>query len=255
MPATATTPRSARETYDRDGFTVVPQIMTLDELSDLHDATQRYIREELPRLPIDAAYYEDKNDPSTLFRLASLELYNPVFRNLLWSDTMRNLAAGLLGEPAAPRGVMMFGKAPKVGKQTPPHQDTYYWMIDPPGAGLTMWIPLDRADESNGCVHYAAGSHRDGLRPHGESKQFGFSFGLLDYGDRDRKREAPVPIDAGDLIAHNGLTVHRADPNLSDRRRWAIGLVYFGQSAVIDKERSRAHAEKIKAEWKASNAL
>src|SRR5690606_24826976 len=116
------------------------------------------------------------------------------------------------------------GKPPRVGSETPPHQDSYYWRIDPIDAGVTFWLPLDKVDEANGCVRYIPGSHRQGMRPHGESKQFGFSLGLLDFGDADRRDEVPVPVDAGDMIAHAGLTVHRADPNRSDRRRWAVGL-------------------------------
>jgi len=256
---TATVPSSTRATaaehYARDGFAAIRGLFTAQEIQALRTEIERYVRDELPRLPSDAAYYEDKNDKRTLFRLEKLALYNPMIRDLLWSEKMMGLMRDLLEDEPKPQHVMLFAKPALVGSATPPHQDSYYWMIEPIDAGVTCWLPMEAVDESNGCVRYIPGSHKKGMRPHGPSKQFGFSLGLLDFGDQDYADEVPVPVEVGDMIAHSGLTIHRADPNRSDRGRWAIGLVYFAARARADEERKKAYAAKLKAEWEAANKL
>jgi ectoine hydroxylase-related dioxygenase (phytanoyl-CoA dioxygenase family) len=46
-----------------------------------------------------------------------------------------------------------FNKPPSVGQPTPPHQDGYYFMLDPCEA-VTMWFALDEVDEENGRMRY-----------------------------------------------------------------------------------------------------
>ena len=54
----------------------------------------------------------------------------------------------------------MFGKPPRVGKQTPWHQDGQYWPIQPL-ATCTVWVALDDSTTENGCLRYIPGSHRN----------------------------------------------------------------------------------------------
>ena len=109
-----------------------------------------------------------------------------------------------------------------------------------------MWIALDVVDEENGCLRYAAGSHRDGLRPHGASEVLGFSQGLQDWGPADEQREVMRTLQPGDMLAHHSLTVHRADANKSDRTRRALGLVYYAQSAKVDRATHQVYIDRLK---------
>src|SRR5688572_10613702 len=45
------------------------------------------------------------------------------------------------------------------------HQDNVYWPEVPPNQ-LTMWIAIDDADETNGCMWVLPGSHKAGIVPH-----------------------------------------------------------------------------------------
>ncbi len=253
--ALSCTRQDAAAHFQRDGFAVISSLFGVQEIQALRQELDRYISRELPRLPADAAFYEDKADPGTLFRLEKLSWYNPVMRDLLWGDKLMSLAGDVLGDEPVPQNMMLFAKPARVGSPTPPHQDSYYWMIDPIDAGTTFWLPLEAVDEANGCVRYVPGSHKLGMRPHGPSKQFGFSLGLLDFGDDDLRQEVAAPVQVGDMIAHSGLCIHRADANRSQRGRWALGMVYYGKRARYDEERKKAYAAKLKAEWEAANKL
>ncbi len=65
------------------------------------------------------------------------------------------------------------------------------------------------------ALRYVAGSHREGYRPHARSQILGFSQGISDYGPSDFVREVAVPLKPGDAVAHHGMTIHRADANMS----------------------------------------
>jgi ectoine hydroxylase-related dioxygenase (phytanoyl-CoA dioxygenase family) len=59
-----------------------------------------------------------------------------------------------------------------------------------------------------------------------------------------------VTLSPGDAVIHHSLTIHRTEPNTSDRLRRAIGLVYFAASAAEDLERRAAHDAAVKATWR-----
>lgn len=86
------------------------------------------------------------------------------------------------------------------------------------------------------------------MRPHGRTKTLGFSQGITDYGDEDLAAELSFPAQAGDLLIHHAMTVHRADGNRSSRSRRALGFIYFGESAKEDVEAKRAYQQKLSEE-------
>ncbi|WP_442505416.1 phytanoyl-CoA dioxygenase family protein [Novipirellula sp. SH528] len=137
-------------------------------------------------------------------------------------------------------------KPPGIGQPTPPHQDGFYFMLEPNEA-VTMWLALEDVDEETGCVRYVKGSHNDGLRPHDKTATLGFSQELIDYGPRDTEREIPFPANPGDLLVHHALTIHRADGNRSQTRtRQALGFIYCSSEAVESEEKQKRQAAIIK---------
>ena len=53
----------------------------------------------------------------------------------------------------------------------------------------------------------------------------------------------------GDLFAHHSMTIHRADANPSQRRRAALGFVYFADAAKEDAERAERYRRVLYAQW------
>lgn len=222
----------AKGEFDKDGYTVRRSFLDKAETEDVIENLNRYIKDVLPTVPPENAFYEDKEDPSTLKQLPHMQAHDPYFDRMLMDSKFRQLAETLLYGEVVPKNAQFLCKPPKVGQATPPHQDGYYFMIDPV-EGLTMWLGLDHADEGNGCLRYVRGSHRKGLRDHSRTQTLGFSQGITDFGtEDDLANEAVYTASPGDLLAHHALTVHRADANRSaDRPRRAIGFVYLSTRA------------------------
>ena len=251
-PATA-----LKADFDRDGFVAIRPMFDAARMAQINAELDRYLRDVVPQMKETEVYYEDKTDRSTVKQLMNLEMYDPWFAALMQSGEVRALAETLLGEPVVPRGMEYFNKPPGIGKQTPVHQDGYYFKVAPPQA-LTGWLALESVDDENGCLNYVGGSHKgEGWRPHGRSEILGFSQGVTDFGTpQDIANSQAMPGGAGMLLMHHCKTLHWASPNRSPTRsRRALGFIYFGESAQPDEEARRAYQAKLDAELAAAGSI
>lgn len=237
-----------RQQFERDGFVSIPGFLNADEISACNQKLERFIKEAAPNLPPEHVFYENKDDPSTLKQLQSLHQHDEWFSTLM-NGNPRLLAETLLGSEVTAENMQFFNKPPGIGQPTPPHQDGYYFKLDPPHA-LTMWMALEEVDEENGCVRYVRGSHLKGLRPHGQTGTLGFSQGMIDFGtEEDHAHEEMMPAHPGDLLAHHALTIHRADGNSSSTRtRRALGFIFYSVNAKEDVAAREAYRKELAAQ-------
>ncbi len=219
---------------ERDGFVVIRELLPPAELAELRQNLDRYIRDVVPGLPDADAFYDDRARPETLKQLQRIgcdPFFESYCRNPRWVD----VAETLLGESAVAEQPEWFNKPPGTNHVTPPHQDNYYFCLTPPRV-LTIWLALDDVDTETGCLRYVSGSHTRGFRPHAKSSILGFSQGITDYTPDDFSREVAVALRAGDVVAHHGMTIHRADANLSTtRHRRSFAIVFKGVSCRRDE--------------------
>ncbi len=237
-----------KQRFDDDGYVALPGFLAPEEIAELHCELDRYVAEIAPRLPASEVFYEVKGRAETLKQLQRMFAYDEWFHRLFFSDRFVGLAEFLLGGAVVGKNLQWFNKPPGVGQPTPPHQDGFYFMLEPNEA-VTMWLALDVVDETNGCVRYVPGSHRHGLRAHARTDTLGFSQGIPDYGAADRQRETAMIAQPGDLLVHHALTIHRADGNTSDRPRRALGFIYYASAAREDAARQAAYQQSLTAQW------
>ncbi len=222
--------------FDRDGYVVVRQLMPSDEFAELNRALDRYIREVVPGLPASDAFYDvDRSRPESLKQLHRLH-QDPALAAYCTHPAWRGLAEALLGESATADSPEWFNKPLLARHGTPPHQDNYYFNLQPCSV-VTLWMALDRVDDENACMRYVPGSHRGPVRPHARSQVLGFSQGITDYGAEDAAREVAIHLEPGDVAAHHGNLIHLAGENRSrTRHRRAFAIVFQGASCRRDEE-------------------
>ncbi|MCG8306641.1 MAG: phytanoyl-CoA dioxygenase family protein [Cytophagales bacterium] len=249
----ANTQKFWKEQYDLDGFIYIPGFLSLDEISALRKELDSL---DLNKMPPEKVYYENKERPDTLKQLQHLFNYSPLFKETMFESKFTELANLLLGEKAIGKNMQFFNKPPKLGKPTPPHQDGYYFMLEPQNA-ITMWLALEDVDEENGCVRYVKGSHKEGMRPHGRTAVLGFSQAMLDFPqESDLQHEVYFRVKPGDLLAHHSLTIHWADGNQSENRtRKSLGFIYYGENAKVDEAAHKFYQEKLARELKEKDSI
>jgi phytanoyl-CoA hydroxylase len=240
--------------FNLEGWVKVKGFLPPEELALVRGRFDRYVTECIPQVPRETVYYEDVNNPDTLKQMSRMEVYDSYFAGLMRDPSWFGLAEALMGEPVVPQGVEWFNKPPKIGKPTPPHQDGFYFMLEPNEA-LTFWLALDPVNEENGCLRYVSGSHRTGVRPHARTSVLGFSQGVSKFSPEDRAAEVAVPAEPGDMLIHHSLTIHRAGNNPTERHRRSLGLVYYAQRAHVDKEKSAAYQKQLSEELIAAGKI
>jgi hypothetical protein len=110
---------------------------------------------------------------------------------------------------------------------TPPHQD--HWYTGGTTNLWTVWIPLTDVPLELGPLAVLPGSHTRGLLPHD-----GTGAGRQGVHVPADAAFAAAPLAAGDAIVFNGLTVHRALPNVTrDRVRLSVDYRYQPASEPI----------------------
>ncbi len=232
--------------YKEEGYLVLPSFLNQAEVQECNERIDNYIKKTVPKISGAEVFYEDRNDQNSLKQLQRMHEHDPWFHEL-FNGKPKQVAEELLGTDVITKNLQYFNKPPKIGTATPPHQDGFYFKLNPPKA-LTMWLALNDVDEENGCVRYVKGSHLKGMREHGLTGTLGFSQGISDYGNEDDKmNEAPAPASEGDLIVHDSLTIHLAGKNLSnDRPRRAIGFIFYSSEAKEDSKEISNYQEELK---------
>ena len=118
---------------------------------------------------------------------------------------------------------IIFNKPPKVSGDLHWHQDTSYFPLVPKVDNnqwfLTLWLALDNVTKDNGPMQYLERSHM-----HGELASVDLNTGEK-YEDDNRPLISSLKfendkiftgiVNKGDLLIHNGLTLHKSLSNIS----------------------------------------
>jgi ectoine hydroxylase-related dioxygenase (phytanoyl-CoA dioxygenase family) len=145
------------------------------------------------------------------------------------------------------RKVIVFGdtllnKEAGCKERTPWHHDIPFWPLRGEQACST-WVALDHVAKDNGAMEYVAGSHRWGkmFTPNsgfGQVKKKGADLIGFDTipdfdAERDRYEFLSWDMEPGDVLIHQGLTVHGAGENTRlDVGRRAYAPRYVGDQAT-----------------------
>jgi hypothetical protein len=138
---------------------------------------------------------------------------------------------------------------------TPPHQDFVH--IQGTERNCAAWIPMGDCEEALGGLMVAEGTHRLGLLDFRPTLGAG---GLEVVGDFEGCWRSG-PFRAGDVLAHNCLTVHKAAPNQSgERMRLSVDFRYQPVSEPlcaqnVEPLRNMATWEELYRNWPEDDAV
>jgi ectoine hydroxylase-related dioxygenase (phytanoyl-CoA dioxygenase family) len=134
-------------------------------------------------------------------------------------------------------------KDPSIGRATPWHEDSAYWMgrLDRYDKIVTVWLALDDVDRGNGCMQVIPGSHLY----FGSSSYRGVDTTVNTFKseitDIDLSQAVPFELRRGECSLHDGRIRHGAEPNRSDRRRLGYTMRYVSAEVTLVPERNMMH--------------
>lgn len=191
--------------FEVNGFVVLP-LLTAQELTALNALYE------------PAAFENPAGFYSTSFS------QNELLKNKLNAQISACVApkAELIFEPFKPLGSCYLSKAPGSLGQMPVHQD---WTVVDESIydSITIWIPLQDVDASNGALQVIPGSHRfsTALR-----SPF-FASVINDIAPVISQDLQTIPLKAGEAIIFSQALMHASPPNTSTQNRLAVtyGLI------------------------------
>jgi phytanoyl-CoA hydroxylase len=87
---------------------------------------------------------------------------DPSFRAFSRSPRICSLLRSLNYAKPLPVQSMYILKGPRIGGEVSPHRDDSFLATEPRPSVVGLWLALEPADRSNGCLWAVPGSHRDG---------------------------------------------------------------------------------------------
>ena len=246
-----------RAQYQRDGFIVLPNFKSLDEIAALRRRAGEIVDAFDPNASraifttrdqerasdewflgssntVRCFFEEEAFGPDGQLRQAKALSINkighamhdldPVFERFTRDPKLASVARDLgLEQPQVWQSMYIF-KQPGIGGEVRWHQDATFFDSTPISV-TTFWFALEDATVENGCLWAEPGGHRGPLRER-----------FLRDGDRvtmEKLDATPWPIDgtavpieakAGTLVCFHGLLPHYSAPNRSPVSRHAFTL-------------------------------
>jgi ectoine hydroxylase-related dioxygenase (phytanoyl-CoA dioxygenase family) len=219
-----------RAGYERDGYVVVEELVSADEVAALRERVREYTHGGRPtdRLRIQVEPRVQRGEMSVshpgdgVRKIDGLVEGDDLFRALGLHPKIVAILDQILGPDLKMFRNSLLLKPPEVGSQKGWHQDSPYWPIEPM-ALCSCWFPLDDATPENGCMAVLPGWHRRDPLPHVSVTD--------DYVIREDAIDPAagllVPMRAGSGLFFHSLLPHYTAPNRSDRWRRAIALSYM----------------------------
>ncbi len=217
--------------YDRDGYVLLRELCTLDELAPYGQEIERVTFHEAGEL----VPMEERDTYSKAFiQIGNLWQKSEVAAKFVLAKRFAKVAADLMGVD----GVRLYHdqalfKEPG-GGHTPWHQDQFYWPLNGVKT-ITMWMPLVDLPTEPGGMAFAKASHGEGsfeaIRISDDSDAY--------FEDLIRDNNLEVvkigAMKAGDATFHSGWNIHGAPENRTSITRAVMTVIYYEDGGVISE--------------------
>ena len=212
MATTAPSTLAAR--FARDGFLIVPDLITADECDRLKAEARRVLNTHA------------HPGASVHVHVAAV---SPLFRALAGDARIIGALRAVM-----PHGVMFLSdkivyKSADKTFATPWHIDCFYWRNTRPK--LSVWIPLDDATAANGTLTVVPGSHRKDWRMVKKGLANGEFHDEVADADWREGDVVTCAIKRGTGIIFSDRLVHGSTANTAGRDRYAIISTYHAPAA------------------------
>jgi hypothetical protein len=244
----------AVDAFRRDGFTSIQRITTDEELEwlgVLYDELFDRKQAGFPGGYFDLARPYESAGADALPQALFPEMAIPALVETVYYRNARRMVAQLLAEDeSALRGWgHMILKPAFHGHATPWHQDEAYWESAKTYNAAGVWMPLDDADETNGCMTFLPGSHRFEVLRHRHIGDDPAVHGLEVVEAIDTSRAVAVPLAAGGATFHHPRMLHYTGPNRSPRRRRAYANEFQTEPSPREAVAERPWVDEGRAAW------
>lgn len=224
------------ESYRKQGFLVIRDFLTPNELENW-----RQVTDDAVRLRLQGTTLNNQGEPDAFYaqvftqclRLADI---HPGMAELMFDERLGQLAGTLAGVD----GIRIWHDQalikPPYGNHTAFHLDNPFWSFYSRDA-ISIWVALDNATLANGCLWYLPGTqHEATYQSVGIAENLGDIFKTYPQWRGIEAIAAPCP--AGSAVFHNGLVAHAAGVNLTAYARRAMTCAYMPDGSTFNGQKN-----------------
>lgn len=210
---TATTPDYLTQ-FQREGYCIVDDIYSKDEIDEMETFFDDYISNGLPVFSNGDTKASDVDPKKEILRAMHPHRHAERPKQWMMHPNIVEVLTHLFGREPLGAQTMYYYKPPgSVGQGM--HQDNFYLLTSPQPC-IGAWTPIDDADTENGCLHLIPRTQGKGIicKDTGESWK-----GLHTHmkGIEDLK-PIPVTVKRGQTLFFHGELPHGSGPNHSKTR-------------------------------------
>jgi phytanoyl-CoA hydroxylase len=251
------------ESYRRDGYLVLTDVVSEPALLPLESTFQRFIEGRVSGMGRDfcdmSGPYGRAFEDFNLVNAVLPRVYDQSLVGNVFERRAATIARQLIGDDIALDYDQFLAKRPRRdGAVFAWHQDLGYWPTGTPDTRtVTCSLALDDATLENGCLQVVPGSHREAaLRPHrpstwSSSPELRDEAHTLTVELRPADTVVPLPVRRGSITVHNERIVHGSLGNRTDGWRRTY-VVAFRSQQTVEYERSIGftHSHNDAINWK-----
>lgn len=227
-------------TWRDNGFVCLGRVAPLHEIQALCNRIDEIMLGEvsypdmLMQLCPSAADDPEKSRQTKVFKGSSLKYrkiqdleQDPLFLAYIQHPLFRDITSKLISEEVSVFRSMFMNKPAEHGTLLNWHQDgTGSWGLSIPPV-VTIWTALDATSVANGCLQIIPGSHKsmintnhDQLHPE-----------QIPVHAPEKKR-LHLELEQGEVVLLHNWTLHRSEPNTTNRPRRAFSVCYIDTTTV-----------------------
>jgi ectoine hydroxylase-related dioxygenase (phytanoyl-CoA dioxygenase family) len=227
--------------YRKNGFICLRKLASAPDIAFYRPKIQTAVAQKLSQ---DSPVGEKKAYGRYFGQVTNVWQLDAGLQPLIFAKRFARIAAKLMGVSGVRlyHDQALFKQAG--GRNTPWHQDQFYWPLDTVHT-VTLWMPLTDTPRESGTMSFAAGSQHEGSL---------MNIAISDesqtrFDELVAERKFPVKdfsLHAGDATFHSGWTVHSAHGNSSEATREVITIIYYANGTRLmdpDSENRRVDME------------
>lgn len=210
--------------YEREGYTIVEQLLTPAEMDEISEFMDRYIEEQVKQgirpEHLDKPHAKDERFLALCAHPKILDAVEP-----------------FIGPNIVLFASHIISKAKGDGLAVPWHQDAIYWPLEPMQV-ITVWLAIDDSTVENGCMRVIPGTHTLGPIEHIEVEHPETKVLHLElpseYVDESKAVDCLIP--RGGCSFHAPYLIHGSAPNTSSKRRCGYTMRFMPPSTKLIRE-------------------
>jgi len=216
------------DAFRKTGFSKIPGVLSKDTIAYMDEV----ISAEVDRLNTQHKRMEERDTYGKAFlQIMNIWRNSEEVKRIVMSKRLAHIASQLLEVS----GVRLYHdqalyKEPS-GGHTPWHADQYYWPLATDRT-VTAWIPLQQTPLELGPLEFSAGS---ASLEEGRDKEISDESQQLLDSLLKKTGFAHViePYELGEVSFHTGWTYHRAGPNVTDKMRKVMTMIYMDKEMKL----------------------